>query len=118
MKNIQAYEHDLTEEILPKLLKIDGIKVYGPQDPNKHTATFAFNLKGIHPHDVATALDMNGIAVRAGHHCAQPLMDYLNLTATARASFYFYNTVDEGNKLVDSLEQVKEFFSNGVSETK
>ena len=92
MENIHRYEQELVDYVLPKLHEIDGITTYGPQDPKHHTGVIAFNLDGIHPHDVATALDMEGIAVRAGHHCAQPLMNYLNLPATARASFYFYNT--------------------------
>ncbi len=74
-----------------------------------HTGVIAFNLDGIHPHDVATALDMEGIAVRAGHHCAQPLMNYLNLPATARASFYFYNTKEDADRLIEAIQATKEF---------
>ena len=75
---------------------------------------FAFNLDGLHPHDVATGLDLEGVAVRAGHHCAQPLMHTLGVTATARASLAFYNTKEECDQFIQSLVAVKEFFSNGL----
>ncbi len=110
MENIHRYEQELVDYVLPKLHEIDGITTYGPQDPKHHTGVIAFNLDGIHPHDVATALDMEGIAVRAGHHCAQPLMNYLNLPATARASFYFYNTKEDADRLIEAIQATKEFF--------
>ncbi|EHL99759.1 cysteine desulfurase, SufS subfamily [Lentilactobacillus parafarraginis F0439] len=115
MDNISAYEQELVDYTLPKLTQIDGITVYGPHDPAKHTGVLSFNLEGLHPHDVATGLDMDGIAVRAGHHCAQPLMEYLSCEATCRASFYFYNTKEEADRLLDALNEVKEFFANGTS---
>lgn len=114
MENIHRYEQELVEYVLPKLHGIDGITTYGPQDPKHHTGVIAFNLDGIHPHDVATALDMEGIAVRAGHHCAQPLMNYLNLPATARASFYFYNTKEDADRLIEAIKATKEFFKDGA----
>lgn len=114
MENIHRYEQELVEYVLPKLHEIDGITTYGPQDPKHHTGVIAFNLDGIHPHDVATALDMEGIAVRAGHHCAQPLMNYLNLPATARASFYFYNTKEDADRLIEAIQATKEFFKDGA----
>lgn len=115
MDNIHAYEHELVAYTLPKLLAVDGVTVYGPHDPNKHTGVLAFNMAGLHPHDVATGLDMEGVAVRAGHHCAQPLMEYLNVTATARASFYFYNTQADADKFIQAVTAVKEFFADGIS---
>ena len=114
MDNIHRYEQELVDYVLPKLQEIDGITTYGPQDPAHHTGVIAFNLDGIHPHDVATALDMEGIAVRAGHHCAQPLMNYLNLPATARASFYFYNTKEDADRLIEAIKATKEFFKDGA----
>lgn len=114
MDNIHRYEQELVDYVLPKLHEIDGITTYGPQDPAHHTGVIAFNLDGIHPHDVATALDMEGIAVRAGHHCAQPLMNYLNLPATARASFYFYNTKEDADRLIEAIKATKEFFKDGA----
>ena len=113
MDKIVAKEHELVSYVLPKLQAIDGLTVYGPQDADKHTGVISFNLKGLHPHDVATALDMEGVAIRAGHHCAQPLMRYLKVAATARASFYFYNTKQDADRLVEALLATKEFFSNG-----
>lgn len=114
MENIHRYEQELVDYVLPKLYEIDGLTTYGPQDPKHHTGVIAFNLDGIHPHDVATALDMEGIAVRAGHHCAQPLMNYLNLPATARASFYFYNTKEDADRLIEAIQATKEFFKDGA----
>lgn len=114
MENIHRYEQELVAYVLPKLQAIGGIAIYGPQDPEHHTGVVAFNLDGIHPHDVATALDMEGVAVRAGHHCAQPLMNYLNLPATARASFYFYNTKEDADRLIEAIKATKEFFKDGA----
>ncbi|MGX7205118.1 cysteine desulfurase [Enterococcus pingfangensis] len=114
MENIHRYEQELVAYVLPKLQEIEGLTIYGPQDPEHHTGVIAFNLAGLHPHDVATALDMEGIAVRAGHHCAQPLMNYLNLPATARASFYFYNTKEDADRLVEAIQATKEFFKDGA----
>jgi len=110
MENIAEYEQELVADVLPKLLKIEGLTVYGPQDANKHNGVISFNLKGLHPHDLATALDMEGVAVRAGHHCAQPLMAYMGLVATARASFYIYNNQADADKLVEAIQAAKEFF--------
>lgn len=114
METIHQYEQELVDYVLPKLHEIGGVITYGPQDPEHHTGVIAFNLEGIHPHDVATALDMEGIAVRAGHHCAQPLMNYLNLPATARASFYFYNTKEDADRLIEAIQATKEFFKDGA----
>ena len=88
MENIHAYEQELVDYVLPKLQAIDGLTVYGPEDPSQHAGVIAFNIDGLHPHDVATALDYEGVAVRAGHHCAQPLINHLGISSAARASFY------------------------------
>ena len=114
MENIHHYEEELVAYVLPKLQQIEGLKIYGPQDPAKRTGVIAFNLDGLHPHDVATALDMEGVAVRAGHHCAQPLLKYLQVAATARARFYFYNTKQDADRLVDAILATKEFFQHGT----
>ena len=113
-EEIEKKEHELVEYVLPKLLQIDGLTVYGPKEPDKHTGVISFNLDGIHPHDVATALDMEGVAVRAGHHCAQPLMKYLKIPATVRASFYFYNTKADADQLIEAILATKEFFKHGT----
>lgn len=110
MKNVENYEKELVSYVLPKLLEIDGLTVYGPQDADYHSGVISFNLKGLHPHDVATALDMDGVAIRAGHHCAQPLMKYLDLVATARASFYIYNNKQDADELIQAICDTKEFF--------
>ncbi|MCS4488648.1 cysteine desulfurase [Streptococcus sciuri] len=107
------YEHEcsLMSYILPKLQTISGLTLYGSKDANNHVGVIAFNLEGLHPHDVATALDYEGIAVRAGHHCAQPLMTYLGLNSTVRASFYLYNTKEDCDKLIEAIIKTKEFFN-------
>ncbi|MGG5341000.1 cysteine desulfurase [Enterococcus sp. AZ192] len=113
LDNIHQHEAELVEYVLPKLLAIDGLTVYGPQDPAHHTGVIAFNLDGLHPHDTATALDMEGVAVRAGHHCAQPLLKYLDVAATARASFSLYNTKADADRLIEAILATKEFFQHG-----
>ena len=114
LDNIHDHEKELIAYVLPKLQQIDGLTIYGPQDPAIRTGVIAFNLDGLHPHDVATALDMEGVAVRAGHHCAQPLLNYLEVSATARASFYFYNTKQDADRLVEAILATKEFFQHGT----
>ncbi|AYM01621.1 cysteine desulfurase [Levilactobacillus yiduensis] len=118
MTSVAAHEQAIVDYLLPKLVADPDLEVYGPHDPAKHTGVIAFNLKGIHPHDVATALDMEGVAVRAGHHCAQPLMTYLGLVATARASFYLYNTKQDADRLLVALAETKEFFNHGAVKAK
>lgn len=114
MEHIHHYEEELATYVLAKLQKIAGLTIYGSQDPTKRTGVIAFNLDGLHPHDVATALDMEGVAIRAGHHCAQPLLKYLQVSATARASFYFYNTKQDADRFVDAILATKEFFQHGT----
>lgn len=110
MDAIHAYEQELVDYVLPKLQAIEGLIVYGPQETKEHSGVIAFNLDGLHPHDVATALDYEGVAVRAGHHCAQPLIHHLGISSAARASFYIYNTKEDCDKLVEAIEKTKEFF--------
>ncbi len=114
MEAIRCHEEALIAYIWPKLQAISGLTIYGSQDVAKRTGLIAFNLDNLHPHDVATALDYEGIAVRAGHHCAQPLLKYLQVAATVRASFYFYNTQADCDKLVEALIKTKEFFNGSV----
>lgn len=110
MDNVLAYEHELTTYAYEKMSEIEGLEIYGPTT-DKRAGLITFNLEGVHPHDLATALDSHGIAIRAGHHCAQPLMKWLGQSSTARASFYIYNTKEEVDQLVQSLKETKEFFS-------
>ena len=114
MTEIQEHEHQIMRYLLPKIQEIAGITLFGPTDPEKRTGILTFNIDGVHPHDVATGFDMEGIAIRAGHHCAQPLMRHLDVHATARASFYFYNTLEEAEQFLVSLVKVKEFFTHGL----
>jgi cysteine desulfurase/selenocysteine lyase len=108
----QILEHDkaLLNYALDKLKVLDGITLYGPEGSDRG-GIIPFNLEGIHPHDVATALDQEGIAVRAGHHCAQPLMRELGVQSTARASFYFYNTTEEVDRFIEAVVKTRDFFS-------
>ncbi|HEL1612000.1 TPA: cysteine desulfurase [Streptococcus suis] len=114
MDAIQAHEAELVDYVFPKLQVIPGLTIYGSQDLSKRTGVIAFNLDDLHPHDVATALDYEGVAVRAGHHCAQPLLRYLQVPATVRASFYIYNTKADCDKLVEAIIKTKEFFNGPI----
>lgn len=111
MDAIEHHEQDLIAYVFPKLQAIEGLKIYGSQDLAKRSGVISFNLGDLHPHDLATALDYEGVAVRAGHHCAQPLIQYLEVPATARVSFYLYNTKEDCDKLVEALIKTKEFFN-------
>ncbi|MGB9735752.1 MAG: cysteine desulfurase [bacterium] len=110
MDNIETYERELTSYALEKMQTVPGIFIYGPLDPAKKGGIIAFNMKDIHSHDIGTILDSEGIAIRAGHHCAQPLMIDCGVSAMARASFYFYNTKQEIDILVSALKKAKEIF--------
>lgn len=109
MERIAAHEHEVTAYALDRLAEIPGVKLFGPS-ADKKGGVAAFILEGVHPHDVAQILDRDGIAVRAGHHCAQPLHEKFGIPATSRASFYLYTTKDEVDVLVTGLYKVKEMF--------
>lgn len=109
MDNIAEHEHEITEYVLERLEEIPGIKLFGPS-ADKKGGIAAFTFEGVHPHDVAQVLDRDGIAVRAGHHCAQPLHEKFGIPATSRASFYLYNTKEEVDLLVNGIYKVKELF--------
>jgi cysteine desulfurase/selenocysteine lyase len=109
MENAAQYESELTKYAMDQLSRVKKLSMLGPE-ANKRGGVIAFTVEGIHPHDVAQILDMDGIAVRAGHHCAMPLHDRYNLTATTRASFYIYNTKSEVDQLILSLDKVKKVF--------
>ncbi|KGT38444.1 cysteine desulfurase [Weizmannia sp. CD-2023] len=112
LDEITAHEQDLSAYCLSQLSEIEGITVYGPESADERAGLVTFNLENVHPHDAATVLDAEGIAIRAGHHCAQPLMQWLDVTATARASFYLYNTKEDIDKLVAGIVKTKEYFTN------
>lgn len=107
MARIQAYERVLTQQLLAGLDTIEGITVYGPQE---RVGLAAFTVEGMHPHDISTILDESGIAIRAGHHCTQPLHRYLKIQSTARASLYFYNTPAEIDQFLIALREGLDFF--------
>ncbi|UQS87490.1 cysteine desulfurase [Nicoliella spurrieriana] len=115
MESIHDHDLQLTTRCIERLRQLGGVTIYGDSDPANHNGVVTFNVAGIHPHDVATGLDMEGIEVRAGHHCAQPLMDVLGVESTVRASFYFYNDATDVDRFIDALSKVKEFFTDGLS---
>lgn len=111
---IERAEKDLVEYALPRLRELDFVELYGcdSKQDNK-TGIITFNIKDVHPHDVATVMDAYGVAIRAGHHCAQPLMQYLKQNATCRASFYFYNTREDVDRFIMALKKVREVLHLG-----
>jgi cysteine desulfurase / selenocysteine lyase len=109
LDNILKLEHELAGYAMERLNELDGVTIFGPKE---RAGLVTFNLDDVHPHDVATVLDSEGIAVRAGHHCAQPLMKWLDVSATARASFYLYNTKDDIDAFVKGLRTAKEYFGH------
>ena len=110
MENVRAHEKELTRYALDNITGVKGIQVYGTVDVEKRGGVISFNLGDIHPHDLSTILDEDGVAIRAGHHCAQPLMELLGVAATSRASFYIYNTKQEVDVLMKSLERARLIF--------
>lgn len=111
MDAIVEHERDLMEYALEKIGAIPSVTIYGPTSLDEHSAVISFTLGDAHPHDISTILDSQGIAVRAGHHCAQLVMKHFGISATARASFYLYNTKDDVDRLVGGLAQVSSIFA-------
>ncbi|MEK6987008.1 MAG: cysteine desulfurase [Candidatus Thermoplasmatota archaeon] len=111
MGSVRAHEMELTAYAMQKLAKMEGVRVYGPEDVTKRGGVVSFTMDKAHPHDIASILDVEGVCIRSGHHCAQPLMERFNLSATARASFYVYNDVEDVDRLVAALEKVHEVFA-------
>jgi cysteine desulfurase/selenocysteine lyase len=109
MEAIQAHEREIVTYAMERLEEVPGVKVYGPA-ADRRGGVAAFSLESVHPHDVAQVLDRDGIAIRAGHHCAMPLHDRYGLPATSRASFYLYNVPEEVDRLIDGLYRVKKLF--------
>ncbi|WP_128894644.1 cysteine desulfurase [Longirhabdus pacifica] len=112
MDAIHQHEMQLAHYAMEKMTKMDGIEIYGPK--TERSGLITFNLADVHPHDLATVVDAYGIAIRAGHHCCQPLMRWLNVSSTARASFYMYNTEDDVDRLIEGLVKAKEYFSDAI----
>ena len=109
MEEIARYEAGLLAYATKKLLGIEGLRIYGTA--THKTAVISFNIEGIHPYDIGTILDQMGIAVRTGHHCAQPIMDFYGIPGTVRASFSFYNTEEEVDRLVSAVEKAREMLT-------
>ena len=112
MDNVRRHEIELTTYALEKMSALEGMTIYGPKSALDKGGVISFNFAGIHPHDIGQILDESGIAVRAGHHCCQPLMDTLEVQGTARASFYLYNTTEEVDLLVDALIEAQKVFGH------
>jgi cysteine desulfurase/selenocysteine lyase len=110
MERVRAHERDLTAYALERLPEVEGIHLYGPSDLERRGGVVSFAIEGMHPHDIAELCDREAVCVRAGHHCAQPLMRCLGVGATARASFHVYNARDEVDRLVDALGKAREVF--------
>ena len=111
---IEEIEKDLLTYAMDELTKLEYVDIYGPKDINKHAGVISFNLKGIHPHDVASILDSEKVCVRSGNHCAQPLLHSMGIDSTCRASFYMYNTREDVDNLVKAIKKAKEMFSKWV----
>jgi cysteine desulfurase/selenocysteine lyase len=111
MDAVRAHELDITGYALERLAEIPGVAIHGPRDPEARGALVSFAVDGIHPHDVAEILGRRGVCVRAGHHCAQPLMEHLGTSATSRASFAVHSTREEVDALVDGLAEVRRVFA-------
>ncbi len=109
MENIHSYEKEILNYAIEKLKGLEGIKLYCDGAPHK-TPIIAFNVEEVHPHDVAQVLDLQNVAIRTGHHCTQPLMKYLEIPSCCRVSFSIYNTFEDIDKLVESLEKVTSYF--------
>lgn len=110
MEDIHAHEQDLTAYALEKMTAIEGLRIIGPTEPENRGAAIAFEVEGIHPHDLGQVLDDHGVSIRVGHHCAWPVHRTMGVQSTARASFYLYNTRDEVDALADAIVAAKKFF--------
>jgi len=112
MDQIRRHERELLEYAITKLVDLPGITLYGPTDLDQRGGVVSFGLEGVHPHDIGQVLDTHGVAIRTGHHCAQPVMTHLHIPATARASFYMYNTTDEVDALAEAITEAARFFGH------
>jgi len=109
--NVLDHERDISRYALERMRQVEGLDIYGPMDVDQRVGVIAFNLGDIHPHDLASILDEDGIAIRSGHHCAQPLMEFLQIPAASRASFYIYNTKEEVDVFIEALKRARKIFA-------
>jgi cysteine desulfurase/selenocysteine lyase len=110
MERVAAHEHELTVRLLAGLQEVQGVRILGPTEADRRLGAVAFDLAGVHPHDVGQFLDAQGIAVRVGHHCAQPIHRALGVNASTRASLGLYNTAGEIDQLLEAVSQVRSYF--------
>ena len=110
MENVEKIEKEVLSYAMDELSKLDFVTVYGPRDLSKHAGVISFNVNKVHPHDVASILDSEDVCIRSGNHCAQPLLRYMGLDSTCRASFYIYNTKEDVDRLIDALYKTKKTF--------
>ena len=113
-ENIQKHEKEVVDYVIKRLKQLEYIKLYITPNRKNHSAVISFNIVGVHPHDVASILDANGVCVRSGNHCAQPLMRYLGIDSTCRASFYLYNTKEDVDKLILAIEKAYKMFEKYI----
>ena len=111
MDNVEKIEKELISYAIEEISKLDYVKIYGPRDIEKRGGVLSFEIEGVHPHDVASIFDTFGVCIRAGNHCAQPLMRYLGVNATSRASIYFYNTKEDIDRLIEAIKKTYDMFS-------
>lgn len=111
---IQEIESELLEYARQELGKLDYLTLYLTPNVDNHSSVISFNINGVHPHDVASILDSKGVCIRSGNHCAQPLMRYLGIDSTCRASFYFYNTKEDVDRLVEAIKEAYNMFKNYI----
>jgi len=112
MDNVRRHEMEITEYAISRLDEIKGLKIFGPRDIRIRGGVISFYSENLHPHDLGTFLDRNGIALRTGHHCTMPVMRILGVPATARISFYIYNTIDEVNIFVKTVKEALRYFTH------
>lgn len=114
MNRVEEIERELLDYAMSEISKLDFVEVYGPKEILKRASVISFNVKGVHPHDVASILDSENVCVRSGNHCAQPLLRYMKIDSTCRASFYIYNTKEDVDRLIDALKKVRDVFSKWI----
>lgn len=111
MENVEKIEKELMSYAIEEISKLEYVKIYGPKDIEKRGGVLSFEINGVHPHDVASIFDTFGVCIRAGNHCAQPLMRYMGINATSRASIYFYNTKEDIDRLIEAIKKTYDMFS-------
>ena len=114
MDNVEKHEKELIKYALERLSMLDFLSVYGPKEIEKHASVISFNINGIHPHDVASILDSQNVCVRSGNHCAQPLLRFMGIDSTLRASFYIYNDKNDVDRLIEALEKARDMFAKWI----